>query len=181
MLRFAALSIVALVVVGVVAVMVSQRVAEEEARSDAAGRAQSLAWGVAAPNVDRGVRLGRPRALERLGAALQQRIEEGTVAHVVLWDRDGRVIWADANWLIGESHQLSGGAAEAFTTMSSVAHLPDERSENEEGLYAGKDMLEVYVAARDLNDEPFVFEAYLSSDRIDQDRAAVLPRLLMVT
>ncbi|MGZ5401031.1 MAG: sensor histidine kinase, partial [Nocardioides sp.] len=47
--------------------------------------------------------------------------------------------------------------------------------------YAGKDMLEVYVAARDLNDEPFVFEAYLSSDRIDQDRAAVLPRLLMVT
>lgn len=179
--RFLALSVSALAVVATAVVLVSQHVAEEEARRDAASRAAGIAHGVAAPFVNERVRAGNPRALAHLTRVLDARIAEGGVTHVVLWGTDGRILWADTDALIGQRGSPSSGAVEALRTMGSVVHLPDEREEAaEEIAYGERGELEVYVGIRDADDVPLVFEAYLPPDRIAVDRAAVMPQLLTV-
>ncbi len=179
--RFLGLSASALAVVAAAVVLVSQHVAEEEARRDAASRATSMARGVAGPFVDKRVREGDPRALAHLTRVLDARIAEGGVTHVVLWSADGRILWADTGSLIGQQSSPSSGAIEALRTMDSVVHLPDEREEAaEQSTYGEEGQLEVYVGIRDADDVPLVFEAYLPPDRIAVDRAAVLPQLLTV-
>jgi signal transduction histidine kinase len=179
--RFLGLSAVALAVVAAAVVLVSQHVAEEEARRDAASRAFGIAHGVAAPFVDERIRAGDPRALAHLSTVLDARIAEGGVTHVVLWSADGRILWADTESLIGQLGSPTSGAVEALRTMDSVVHLPDERVDTaEEASYGEEGQLEVYVGIQDADGVPLVFEAYLPPDRIAVDRAAVLPQLLTV-
>jgi signal transduction histidine kinase len=179
--RFLGLSASALAVVAAAVVLVSQHVAEEEARRDAASRATGIAQGVAGPFVDQRVRDGRPRALAHLTRVLDARIAEGGLTHVVLWSADGRILWADTASLVGQQSTPSSGAVEALRTMDSVVHLPDEREEEaEQRQYGEEGQLEVYVGIRDVDGVPLVFEAYLPPDRIAIDRAAVLPQLLTV-
>src|SRR5687768_5307015 len=94
-LRFLGWSLVALVVVGIATVAVSEHIAEDEALRDARFRGASMAHSVTAPLVDAAVRAGDPDAVSRLETIVQNRMRDGSVNHVKIWSSDGRVIWSD--------------------------------------------------------------------------------------
>ena len=176
--RSCVVGVLSLLVVAGLGYVVSDMLAEREALRDATIRARGIAHGVAAPLVTEEAREGEPTSLRRMGEVLHARIAEGGVSHVVLWDEDGRIIWMSRGDLAGQTFDLEGDARAALTAQRAVAHLPDATPVHAAGLYAEPGQLEVYVGTIGADGQPFLFEAYLPADRIEQDRAAVLPKLL---
>lgn len=167
-----------LAVVSVVAFLLSQRLADQEALRDAADHARGMAHGVAAPLVTEQARSGDPAGLVRLGRALDAHMAEGGVSLLVLWDEDGRVLWASDRELVGRTFALSVDARTALASQHVVAHLPDTAEPHAAGLHAERGELEAYVGSVGADGRPFLFEAYMPADRIDEHRAALLPELL---
>ena len=60
---------------------------------DARNRTIGIARGIAAPLVNSEVRQGDPDAMQELDSALRNRMSDGTVSHIVVWDVDGTPIW----------------------------------------------------------------------------------------
>ena len=179
--RFAALGVATGLVLAVGAVVVSNTLAEQEALRDATERTEGMARGLAVPFLKDPARHGGAKALAKLDEVMQARISEGGVIHIVLWDRDGRVLWADERQHIGEVYPLSEAAETAMTNLSTVATLPGQSSEHPEIFIPESDLLEVYVGEISRDGERFAFEAHLPPDRIAADRAAVLPKLLGIS
>src|SRR3954470_8010816 len=176
--RFAALSMIALVVLGVGTVVVSRDIAEAEARRDAESRATGLANGIAAPLVNRAVRARTPGAAGTLALVMRNRIAEGAVEHVKVWAVDGTVIWADSERLIGSRFRQPADVRALYGTRRAHIELSDLREPENTSEADEAPLMEVYVGAFDSDGTPFVFETYTSPDRIDRDRAAVLRRLI---
>ncbi|MGY2874412.1 signal transduction histidine kinase [Marmoricola sp. URHA0025 HA25] len=176
--RFAALSMLALVILGFGSFAVSQDIAEAEARRDAEARATGIANGTAAPLVNAAVRAGTPGAAATLGLVLRNRIAEGSVRHVKLWAADGTVIWADHTALVGLRFEQPPAVRALFGTHDTTVEL-SELGEPENVAEAGEaPLLEVYVGAVDADGVAFVFETYTSPARIQRDRTEVLRRLI---
>lgn len=180
LVRFALLSGLAVVVLVLAAAWVSQLVAEDEAEREAATRAEGMALGVAAPFVDASLRDQDSEASHELGKVLRARISEGGVSHVVIWDVEGRILWTDMPGLVGEQHVLSEEARAALTSQTTVTQLPEDTSD-QVALYEESDFLKVFVGARDRSGKPFLFEGYMPTQRIEEDQAAILPPLLVLT
>jgi len=178
MTRFASLSMVALLFLGVGIVLVSRDIAEEEARRDALNRARGLANGAAAPLVNGRVRDRVPGAAATLDLVMRNRIAEGSIRHIKLWTRDGTVFWSDQPGLIGSRFRQPSEVRALFDTQGAEVELSDlEEPENVDEA-AEAPLLEVYVGSVDAEGEPFVFETYTAPDRIERDRAEVLRRLI---
>src|SRR4051812_6626662 len=145
MTRFAALSLLALLILGIGTVLVSRDIAQEEARRDATNRAMGLANGVAAPLVNQDVRDGIPGAAATLALVLHNRIAEGSVQHVKLWSPDGTIIWADRAGLVGARFRQPSAVRALYGTRRASVELSDlDEPENVEE--AGEaPLLEVYV------------------------------------
>jgi signal transduction histidine kinase len=176
--RFAALSMLALLILGVGIVLVSRDIAEDEARRDAQSRASGLANGVAAPLVDQSVRAHEPGASATLTLVMSNRIAEGSVRHVILWAADGTVIWSDRASLVGTRFRQRSDVRALFGTHRSTAELSDLEEPENMGQDSEAPLLEVYVGTFDADGNPFVFESYTSPARIDRDRVEVLRRLI---
>jgi len=179
--RFALIGVLCLAGVGIGTYFVSDTLAEREALRDASTRARGLARGIVAPLITEDVRAGEPAGLGPLDTVLQGRIAEGGVSHIVLWDREGSILWSSDGRHVGETYPLSRGAQDALTSQRVVAHLPDSTSEHAGGFLVEDGQLEVYVGAVGADGLPFLLEVFLPADRIEADRAAVLPKLLGVS
>ncbi len=178
--RCALISVLCLLVVSAAGYVVSDALAEREALRDATTRARGIAQGVAAPLVTAPARGGDPASLRRMQRVLHARVAEGGVSHMLLWDVDGRILWTSRGDLTGQTFELSRDARDALVGLRAVAHLPDTTTAHPAGLRPEAGQLEVYVGTVGADGEPFLFEAYLPADRIDSDRAAVLPKLVGV-
>ena len=104
--RFILLSFGTLVVIGAGAAVVSENIAQDEAVRDAETRTERMASGIAAPLVNAGVRRQEAGDLRILDHALRTRVDDGTVAHIVVWDETGRILWADDADQIGAQAPL---------------------------------------------------------------------------
>lgn len=176
--RFVILSFATLLILGVVTVLVSRYIAREEALRDARTRSEAIARSVAAPLVDAAVRRRDPDAMQDLGTAMRNRIRFGSVSHIVLWDTQGRVLWAEDPRVVGEQFGLTPELRALAQDGGSVLEEPGGR-ESHPGRGENEDeLLEIYVGAVDADGVPFLFEAYLRPDRIDQDYRAVIVALL---
>jgi signal transduction histidine kinase len=178
MTRFALLSLLAFLVLGTGIELASRHVARHEALRDAGSRSRGLATGVAAPLVNTAVRRGDRAALSRLGLVMDNRIREGALAHVVIYSRDGRVLWSDDAALVGNRYPFAPELETAIRAGHVVTGLPGAEGRHAERIGGEDSLLEVYVPARDADGEPFVFEAYIPPDRIITDRNAILRELL---
>ncbi|MEP6817654.1 MAG: histidine kinase [Marmoricola sp.] len=178
--RFVLLSLLALVVLGTGLELVSRQVARGEAIRDARTRSAGVANGIAAPLVNAAVRRGDPAAVARLAKAQSDRMRDGSFTHILMYDRAGRVLWSDATSLIGRRFRLSPQLRASFGTSGIVSALPGDEDRHAERIAGGSKLLEVYVATRDADGEPFLFEAYIPPDRIDVDRRAILQQILPV-
>lgn len=176
--RFAVLSIATLLILGVGTVLVSRHIAREEALRDAGARSEAIARSVAAPIVNSAVRSRDPEAMQELGTAMRNRIRYGSVSHIVLWDAEGRILWAEDPTDVGKQFDLSPELRELARRGGTVfeepgAREPDPGRDEDQG-----DLLEIYVGATDADGVPFLFEADLRPEQIDQDYRAVIVALV---
>lgn len=183
LVRFGVLTCLTLVAVATLTVWLSRHLADEEAIRDARVRTLGIAHGIAAPLLDGDLRRGDEAAMADLDSALRNRMRDGTVAHIVLWDLDGSVIWTDEP----ESVHPPGELPESLLASEVTDHVVVESEREDHPLTytdagSGSDSLvEVYVRTVDADGEPFVFEAYTPPGRLRSDSGAVLSELLPLT
>lgn len=176
--RFVILSSATLLILGLVTVVVSRYIAREEALRDARVRTEAIARSVAAPLVTSAVRSPAPEALRDLNSAMRNRIRYSSVSHIVLWDVEGRILWAEDSLAVGDQFDLTAELHELALSGGSLLVEPGEREPHPGRNKDEDELLEIYVGAVDADGEPFLFEAYLEPDRIDQDYRAVIVALL---
>ena len=153
-----------LAVVAVGAVLVGRQVAQDEALRDAERVAQRTANLVVAPLLGE-VLAGDVSRRPELDRAVANRIRDGSIAEVNVWDRTGTVIYADDVAEIGERLPIPPEAAAA---IDAGAVTSDVTTEPETGPIPGDDrFVEVYAPLRLPGQAPLAFEIYLSYDRVE--------------
>ncbi len=180
-IRFVIQISVTLLFLGVGTALVSRYIAKDEALRDARARSEAIARSVAAPLVTSAVRNREPDAMRALDAAMRNRIRYGSVSHILLWDTSGRILWAEDSTVVGEQFDFPSELREVAQSGGTLLEQPGERASHPGRNGDEKELLEVYVSAVDADGEPFLFEAYLKPDRIDEDYRAVLVALLPIS
>src|SRR3954468_23336064 len=175
--RYAAGSLLVLLAVGLASFVVARNLAEDTALKEARVRGAAFARGVGAPLVNEGVRTGDATQMSRLNEVLRNRLVDGSIVHIKVWDRTGRVIWADEHGLPGRIFPLEPAVAALFGTNNVIAessHLEGAENQLER---SEAPLVEVYTGVEDADGVPLVFESYWSTDRVDADRREILSRL----
>lgn len=160
--------------------LVSRAVSDDYVLDQARTDARRMANGLAAPLVNDEVRAGDPAALRRLGTAMMVRVRDGSVRHIHITDRAGRILWADQPTQIGKRFELPPQTIPLFDTLTEVAEVSTLDREEHRGIDTGETLLEVYAGALDSEGEPFLFEIYESPASVTEHRSAVLMALLPV-
>ena len=158
--------------------LVSASVSDDYVLDQAARDARRMAVGVAAPLIDEAVRAGDPAAVRRLNNALSVRVRDGSAKHIQIWDRDGRILWADEPSRIGMQFDLSPAFTALFDTLTEITEVVPLQDDEHRWLDPEADeLLEVNVGALDSDGQPFMFEIYRSPASVTEHRTAVLMAL----
>jgi signal transduction histidine kinase len=178
--RFLVASAVALVILAAGTAFVGSRIAEDQSLREARTVAKLLAQRVAAPLIDDAFRRGDPRAVRRLQAAMHERLRDGSIEHIKLWDPDGTVLWSDETNLIDNQYLIDPEDRELFGTTNATAEVSSlDKAENVNEQNQPK-LLEVYAGARDASGRPILFEAYLPLDTLHRQELAIITGVLPV-
>jgi signal transduction histidine kinase len=172
-IRFAVFGLIAIVLVGAGTVLVADRIAQQRALDEARTQAVGIADRLAAPLVNADVRAYVPGAADELDTVMTNRMRDGSVRHVKLWDASGFVIWSDQRGLIGHQFSMPDDVTILFGTRLATAEVSDlsrEENLNERG---EGELLEVYAGTFDADGAPIVFEAYLATSQMDKDARAM--------
>lgn len=178
MVRFAVCTLVAVVLVGTATALVSRHIASEEAVRDASVRTVNMAQGIAAPLVDADVRRGDPAAVEVLDTVLRNRMRDGSVSHIVLYDMEGWILWADDPALVGTQDPLRPEVLSALDDEGAVVTHTEEHPRTTGDAEQDGSLVEVYVGVTDADGQPFVFEAYTPRTQLQADSTAIFGALL---
>jgi len=164
-----------LVVVAVGAVLVGRQVAQDEALRDAERVAQRTANLVVAPLLAE-VLAGDASRRPELDRAVANRIRDGSIAELNVWDRTGTVIYSDDIAEIGERIPIPDEAAAAIDSGAVTSNVTDAP---ETGPIPGSDRLvEVYAPLRLPGQAPLAFEIYLSYDRVESTANNLVLRIV---
>ena len=180
--QFLAAGFVALVIVVLATSALSRDAADEEAIHDARTLTTVLGRSVAQPAVPRGLVDGKASAIDRMDWHVLDRLLVGDVRRIKIWAADGTVLYSDRTELIGAVYPLDEEELDALETGGTDAEISDlAKPENRFEREIGGDLLEVYTRITSPEGEPLLFEAYFSSDQIEQQRGEVLDRFLPIS
>ena len=163
-LRYAAAALVAVLLVGLLAIWLFRRAGEAEAIRDARDQTLIAAESSIEPALTPALLRGDPQALADLDRVVQERVlGDASIVRVKLWDREGRIVYSDEPRLIGSRYpldahdleELAAGEPEAEVTDLSQ---PENRFEREFGR-----LLEVYMPIRAPDGERLRYEVYYRS------------------
>lgn len=176
MRRFVATAVVALVLVGVASVLVARAISRDLAVRDSVVRGSTFALGVSGPLVDEQTWKTDPAALASFSTLMQNRLREGSMRHIKVWNSEGRILWSDERVVVGQRFDLEPRVRRLFRTGGAVGTLSaldkDENVlERDEG-----PLLEVYAATPSATGERVIVESYWSTERIDDDAREVMAR-----
>lgn len=158
--QFAAAGLVAMALIGGIAIAFGRHIGTLEAIRDAQGLSRLAGRGVVAPAVSPGVLAGAPEAVRRLDAVVRRRVLVDGIVRVKVWAPDGRIVYSDEPRLIGRRFALEDDEREAIGGRAPDADVSDlSRPENRFERRYGK-LLEVYVPVRAADGRPLLFEAY---------------------
>jgi signal transduction histidine kinase len=164
---FLLLSVVAMVVVGAVAIAVSMHVARTQAVDDAARGARSIANGLVAPLCTPALRRGEQGAIDALEIVVRNRMRDGSILRIKVWSADGQILYSDATALIGRTFDLDEEDRKLLGTNQASAQISNlQRPENGLETQAGR-LVETYVGFYDTAGQPLLFEAYFPVDRVE--------------
>jgi signal transduction histidine kinase len=169
----------ALVVLGVVAVVANVNLAEATARDEVEQRTSVFARSVVGPLVDHRAPQGDARGL--LDTVIRNRMSDGSIVHVKVWAADGRIIWSDETGLIDQVFALGDDELEALASHGVVSDLSDLSKPENAGESQEAPLIEVYAATEDSTGLPILFESYWASDRLTAHEGAILTRSMPLT
>lgn len=181
LVRFGAASALVLVLVGAATVVIARQISQAVALREAESRATTFAQAVGAPLVDARVLDGDRRGLARLTQVMQNRLEDDAMVHIRIWDRAGKVLWADQPGLRGRSFTLAEPVRQMAPSGDSVAWMADPDQPENAFDRRGQPLLEVYVSVLNADRVPILVETYWSTDHIDEDARAILLRMAPLT
>lgn len=172
-LQVGAAAAVVLVLVAVLGLGASRRIAEQESVNDAARSTDLLADAVVQPALTDGVTTGDPEALAALDAVVRDRVLGDAVVRVKLWDESGRIVYSDEPRLIGDEFGLGDDERAVLAdpaTQAEVSDLdePENRFERDQGR-----LLEVYRPVWTPDGTVLLFETYSRYDVVTERAAAV--------
>ncbi|MDQ1537799.1 MAG: hypothetical protein QOE58_2192 [Actinomycetota bacterium] len=173
-IRFGVFSVIALLILILATLLWGSRIARQEALRDARYRGASIGNLIAAPLVNAAIRAHKPGASNELTTVMQNRMGDGSVIHVRLWDKDGDAIWADQKMLVNKRSPMSEDMKAVFGTQNVTAEVTDLRDSHDVSERKLGEVIEVYVGVRDIDGSPMLFEAYFSSDRMHKDEQAII-------
>jgi signal transduction histidine kinase len=161
LLRFALAGLLAVVVVGAIAVVAQRNAARNDAIRDARTLARLAGKGILEPNVNQALLDGEPEQVAAVDKLVRAKIlSEDGIVRVKLWDATGHIVYSDLHSLRGRRFDLPEDEREAFDTGKSAAELTDlNRDENRFDKLSGK-LLEVYLPIESVEGKPLLFELY---------------------
>lgn len=165
--RFALTGLVAMVIIGAIGFVLLRRSATSGAVRRAKELTQLAGRGSVAPLLTPGVLSGRLRDLARLDRTVRERILRGTpIVRVKIWDARGRVVYSDANQLIGSTFSLGKDELRTLRNGGTEADTSDlTRPENRTERRFSR-LVEVYVGIRAPNGVRLLYEDYERSSAI---------------
>ncbi len=178
--RFVLLSVLALLVLGVGIRITARNLAEKEAMTEATNRAQGVARGVVSALVTPQLRAGDPESLDQVAQALAFRLGDGTFSHIILFDADGDVLWSDQPSLINQRVPLDAELRQSMRSGGLVTRLPGSNSRHPATIGDEDRLLEVHVPLPDASGGPVVFEAYVDTVSIAEQRDDISQRTLPI-
>jgi len=157
--QFMLSGLIAVVLLGLVAVEVMRRQGTDEAINDAKEVTRLAGNGLVAPSVNQGLLRGRAEDIRRMDKIVDP-IVEGSVVRVKLWNSRGEIVYSDEHRLIGTKYKIGKEEQEALehqTVDAEVSDLnqPENRFERRE-----KKLLEVYLGTHAPDGTPLLFEVY---------------------
>lgn len=149
--------------------------ARDEARTQAEGSAQRLVETVVGPLVTPELLAGDPAAWGRLDGAVEERMRDGSITRVKLWDGTGTVLYSDEPRLVGQHFPADDSVAVA--TTSEISGLLAEEHVYERVFPR---LAEVYVPMGQVAGRDLVFEAYFPVHGLPAHQVAVAVQLAVL-
>jgi signal transduction histidine kinase len=179
--QFAVSGLVALAVVGLLAVHLVQRTTRTEALRDAKDLTRVAGRGIVAPALTPALLRGDPRALDGLDRVVRRDVLREPVVRVKVWAPDGRILYADERRLIGERYRLGPQERAALRRGGVEADISDLSRPENRFERSNRRLREVYLGIPAPGGGRLLFEAYLrdssiaaSSRRVWRDIAPIL-------
>ncbi|HEX2075401.1 MAG TPA: ATP-binding protein [Geodermatophilus sp.] len=171
---FLAVALLVLVAVATGTVLISERIARENALTEAARTAQRLTDLLVEP-VLRDALAGIPGRWEELDRDVTNRLSDGSITSLVVWTARGEVLYATKDELVGQqfppTRQLL--AATSGEVVAEVDEMPETSYQGE----ADTPMLEVYVPLT-IRGETLAVETYFSYDSIYRQAALLRGQII---
>jgi signal transduction histidine kinase len=166
---FAALGVGAILVVAAVAALAIRDITDDEALREAKQLTRVTALSAVTPDLTNQVRTGNAAALARLNRTVHTRVLRSPVVRVKLWTLGGRIVYSDAQALIGRTFALDPGqrrAVQSGVVAADLSHADEPENVFERGL--GK-LLEVYLRVRTPDGHPLLYEEYFRFGAVAAD------------
>ena len=178
--RLVAGSLVALSLMVAFGLVVGARLAERQALVDARRFTEVLGSTFITPDTAEALLQHDPSARSALDSIVSDHlIRDTSIRRVKVWSEAGEVLYSDDATEIGRFYPLSDHKREALrtdTAVEEVSNLSDSESRRERPL--GSLLIEVYDPVPSADGRRVLFEAYLSYDRVLEQREAVLRTLV---
>ncbi|KRD45298.1 hypothetical protein ASE38_15140 [Cellulomonas sp. Root930] len=166
---------VVLVLVALLGLTASRRIAEQESVNDAARRTDLVADAVVQPVLLDGLATGDAAAVAALDTAVRDGVLGDGIIRVKVWDRTGRIVYSDDERLVGRTFPLDDDELAVLETPATEAEVSDlDKPENVYERGQGK-LLEVYRPVWTPDGTPLLFETYSRYDVVT-DRSTALWR-----
>ncbi len=169
--RYAAIGLLAVVLISLLGVWFVRRAGEAEAIRDAKDQTRIAALGSVEPALSDGLLRGDPTAIAAVDRVVQERVlgdpfSRAAIARVKIWDRSGRVVYSDEPRLIGARYTMSPGDLAEFQNSEPDAAVSDlSKPENRFERRFGR-LLEVYLPVQTPSGRRLRYETYYRSSFI---------------
>jgi two-component system NarL family sensor kinase len=178
-------SLVALVVVGVGVVLISNLIARNEALRDSERQARAIADSIVKPLANQAFHDRDPGAMAAMAEALAIRAQDGSLLHVKLWENagggNGRILYSDEPSLVGKTFELEEDEYPVFGTRNVVTSISTlNKAENSLEKSAGE-LVEVYAGVNDVAGTEMLFEGYIATNALHEDSRLLRGELVPLT
>ncbi|WP_236557582.1 sensor histidine kinase [Arthrobacter sp. 9AX] len=172
--RFLTAGFAALVLVATPVTFWIRAEAERHALANARDITQRLADNVVGPLITDQLLAGDPEAVKLLDQRLEPWLAESGVSRIKVWDERGRVVYSDAEVLIGQEFEHEEWARLLLDGGPATATLENQTGEENEFEADAGELVEVYARSSSLSGAPMIFETYSSGEGVRREQNAVL-------
>jgi signal transduction histidine kinase len=180
LVQHAAISVLALLVVGAAATVICVRLVQSEALRQAESGGRAIADRVVAPLVTQKVYDGDLTALHNLDQRVRVRMADDTIQRVKVWSPDGVIIYCDDRRQIGLKFPLDPDDKAALDSGGVDSDISDLRKSENVLDHGFGESLEVYAGVSDDRGKPILVETYFTAAGLHSDEAALISRIIPV-